>query len=35
MVSQIKFKCISTIMSLLEENLSDNAINKLLLSIPA
>lgn len=35
MVSQMKFKCISTVMSLLEENISDNAINKLMLSIPA
>ncbi len=35
MVSQMKYKCISTVMSLLEENISDNAINKLMLSIPA
>ena len=34
MVSQIKFKCISTIGSLLEENVSDQAINKLVMSIP-
>jgi|JI61114C2RNA_FD_contig_21_11207279_length_487_multi_3_in_0_out_0_2 hypothetical protein len=35
MVSQMKYKCVTTVMSLLEENISDNAINKLMLSIPA
>lgn len=35
MVSQIKFRCISTVLSLLEENISDSAINKLVMSIPA
>lgn len=35
MVSQIKYKCIGTVLGLLEENISDNAINKLMLSIPA
>lgn len=35
MVSQIKYKCIATVLSLLEENISDNAINKLVMSIPA